>query len=188
MNKLDSEFAVIAMNEADNVAIVVTAGGLGAGSVVRTQHGAQPVALINAIPQGHKVALKDIPAGHPVIRYNVSIGIAKEYIAAGSWVHERLLTMPNARKLQNLPMATAPQPALEPLTGYTFEGFRNADGSVGTRNILAVTTTVQCVAGVVSLAVKKIKEELLPLYPHVTTWWALSTLTVVVWPLMRLMR
>lgn len=167
MNKLDSEFAVIAMNEADNVAIVVTAGGLGAGSVVRTQHGAQPVALINAIPQGHKVALKDIPAGHPVIRYNVSIGIAKEYIAAGSWVHERLLTMPNARKLQNLPMATAPQPALEPLTGYTFEGFRNADGSVGTRNILAVTTTVQCVAGVVSLAVKKIKEELLPLYPHV---------------------
>ena len=38
---------------------------------------------------------------------------------------------------------------LPPLEGYTFEGFRNADGSVGTRNILAITTTVQCVSGVV---------------------------------------
>ncbi|MFL6663190.1 MAG: galactarate dehydratase, partial [Rhizobacter sp.] len=51
--------------------------------------------------------------------------------------------------------------------GYTFEGYRNADGSVGTRNILAVTTTVQCVAGVVDVAVKRIKDELLPRYPHV---------------------
>jgi galactarate dehydratase len=95
------------------------------------------------------------------------VGIAKDNIPAGSWVHERLLEMPAARDFQNLPMATAQMPSIEPLTGFTFEGYRNADGSVGTRNILAVTTTVQCVAGVVSLAVQKIKEELLPLYPNV---------------------
>jgi TRAP-type mannitol/chloroaromatic compound transport system permease large subunit len=53
-------------------------------------------------------------------------------------------------------------PALPPLEGYTFEGYRNADGSVGTRNILAITTTVQCVAGVVDFAVQRIKAELLP--------------------------
>src|SRR6185436_9783250 len=41
------------------------------------------------------------------------------------------------------------------------------DGSVGTRNILAITTTVQCVAGVVDFAVKRIKEELLPRFPNV---------------------
>jgi galactarate dehydratase len=45
--------------------------------------------------------------------------------------------------------------------------FRNEDGSVGTRNILAITTTVQCVAGVVEFAVKRIKDELLPKYPNV---------------------
>ena len=52
-------------------------------------------------------------------------------------------------------------------SGCTFEGFRNADGSVGTRNILAITTTVQCVAGVVEHAVARIKAELLPRYPNV---------------------
>ena len=36
--------------------------------------------------------------------------------------------------------------------GFAFEGFRNADGTVGTRNILAITTTVQCVSGVVEHA------------------------------------
>ena len=76
--------------------------------------------------------------------------------------------MPSARELDDsLPIATvkpAPQPALE---GYTFEGFRNPDGSVGTRNILAITQTVQCVAGVVDFAVKRIKDELLPRFPNV---------------------
>jgi galactarate dehydratase len=38
---------------------------------------------------------------------------------------------------------------------------------VGTRNILAITTTVQCVAGVVDFAVRRIKAELLPRYPNV---------------------
>ena len=53
------------------------------------------------------------------------------------------------------------------LEGYTFEGYRNADGSVGTRNILGITTTVQCVSGVVEHAVRRIRTELLPKYPNV---------------------
>ncbi|MET1537404.1 UxaA family hydrolase, partial [Burkholderia sola] len=102
-----------------------------------------------------------------VRRYNVVIGYALQAIAAGSWVHERLLRMPGALSLQGLPIATVRPPVLEPLTGYTFEGYRNADGSVGTRNILAITTTVQCVAGVLDFAVGRIKAELLPRYPNV---------------------
>jgi hypothetical protein len=39
---------------------------------------------------------------------------------------------------------------------YTFDGFRNADGSVGTNNILGITTTVQCVAPTVEYAVTRI--------------------------------
>jgi galactarate dehydratase len=66
-----------------------------------------------------------------------------------------------------LPIATVQPPELPPLTGYTFEGYRNADGTVGTRNILAITTTVQCVAGVLDFAVGRIKAELLPRYPNV---------------------
>jgi galactarate dehydratase len=153
---------VIKMHEADNVAIVANDGGLPAGTALQ-----DGLVLIDAVPQGHKVALADIAAGAAVRRYNVPIGHAKADIAAGRWVHERLLEMPEARSLEGLPMATAARPALEPLTGYTFQGYRNADGSVGTRNILAITTTVQCVAGVVSHAVRRIKDELLPHYPNV---------------------
>ncbi len=152
----------ILMHDNDNVAIVVNDGGLPAGAVF-----ASGLVLLEAVPQGHKVALVDIAKGDPVRRYNVTIGHAAHDIAAGSWVAEPQVEMPPARELVNLPISTKLPPPAEPLEGYTFEGFRNPDGSVGTRNILAITTTVQCVAGVVEFAVKRIKEELLPRYPNV---------------------
>ncbi|MBL0419099.1 galactarate dehydratase [Ramlibacter sp. AW1] len=152
----------IRMHEADNVAIVVNEGGLPAGAQFPCG-----LRLRERVPQGHKVALVDLPDGAEVRRYNVPIGRATRVLPAGSWVHERVLEMPPARSLEGLPIATVrPQPA-PPLEGYTFEGYRNADGSVGTRNILAITQTVQCVAGVVEFAVKRIKGELLPRYPGV---------------------
>ena len=153
---------VLQMHAADNVAVVGNDGGLAAGTVLPSG-----LVLRNQVPQGHKVALQDITQGQPVRRYNVPIGQALHDIPAGSWVHERLLEVPAAPALQGLPMATRVAPVLEPLEGYNFQGYRNADGSVGTRNILAITTTVQCVAGVVSQAVARIKAELLPLYPNV---------------------
>jgi galactarate dehydratase len=152
----------ITMHERDNVAIVANDGGLPAGTVFPSG-----LTLVDKVPQGHKVALTDIAAGEVVRRYDVSIGRAVRAIPAGSWVHERLLEMPDARSLEGLPIATVKPAPLPPLEGYTFEGYRNADGSVGSRNILAITTTVQCVAGVVEFAVKRIKSELLPKYPNV---------------------
>jgi altronate dehydratase len=152
----------IRMHARDNVAIVANDGGLDAGIVL-------PGGLVLAerVPQGHKVALVDIAADAPVLRYGVPIGQAFKAIAAGSWVHERLLKLPAARSLEGLPMATLQPAPPAPLEGYTFEGYRNADGSVGTRNILAITQTVQCVAGVTAFAVQRIKAELLPRYPQV---------------------
>src|SRR5690606_17171618 len=102
----------------------------------------------------------------PVYRYHVVIGHARQALPRGSWVNEHRLDMPAAPELDDLPVATRAA-ALTPLEGYTFEGFRNADGSVGTRNILAISTSVQCVAGVVEHAVRRIREELLPRYPNV---------------------
>ena len=152
----------ILMNEKDNVAIVANDGGLPAGTQLSSG-----LILKDKVPQGHKVALVNLPAKSAVIRYGIPIGYALQEIPEGSWVHERLLDMPEARELDNLPIATVkPEPA-PALSGYTFEGYRNQDGSVGTRNILAITTTVQCVAGVVEFAVQRIKQELMPKYPHV---------------------
>jgi galactarate dehydratase len=95
------------------------------------------------------------------------IGYALFDVPAGSWLHEERMRMPEAPALTDLPLATAtPQPGA-PLTGYTFQGFRNLDGSVGTRNILGITTSVQCVAATVDFAVRRIKRELLPRFPNV---------------------
>lgn len=153
---------LISMHPADNVAIVANDGGLPAGTVLPSG-----LVLVDKVPQGHKVALVALAAGEAVRRYNVVIGRAAQPIAAGAWVHERLLEMPAARSLEGLPIATVEAPPMPSLDGYTFEGYLNADGSVGTRNILAITTTVQCVAGVVDFAVQRIKAELLPRFPNV---------------------
>ena len=160
--RVPSKPLTIRMNSRDNVAIVANDGGLPVGTVLSTGQ-----ILREPVPQGHKVALFDLKKDEAVLRYGVPIGYAMQDIAAGSWVHERLLRMPDACTLDDLPLATIKPDAAAPLEGFTFEGYRNPDGSVGTRNILAITQTVQCVAGVTAFAVQRIKCELLPQFPNV---------------------
>ncbi len=152
----------ITVDPRDNVAILVNEGGLPAGTVFDSG-----LTLVEDVPEAHKVALIDIPEGAPILRYGSVIGFANCDIARGSWVHEERMSMPAAPSLDDLPLATAIPAALPPLEGYTFEGFVNDDGSVGTKNILGITTTVQCVAATVDYAVTRIKREILPRYPNV---------------------
>jgi galactarate dehydratase len=119
------------------------------------------------VPQGHKTALADIAEGEPIVRYGDTIGYAASPILAGEWVDEARIRMPDAPSLDALEISTAVPPPLPPLEGFTIEGFRNTDGSVGTKNILGISTSVQCVAGTMEYAVKRIRAELLPKYPNV---------------------
>jgi galactarate dehydratase len=153
---------IIRVNERDNVAIVVNEGGLPAGTVFP-----DGFVLEEAVPEGHKVALTDLPEGGAILRYGQVIGHAARAIGKGCWVHEELVTLPEIPPLDHLPMATAVPAPVPPLEGYTFQGFRNADGTVGTKNILGISTTVQCVSATVDYAVRRIKAELLPKYPNV---------------------
>jgi galactarate dehydratase len=146
----------------DTVAILVNEGGLPAGTQFDSG-----LTLIEDVPEAHKVALVDIQAGAPILRYGSVIGYAECNIAKGSWVYEERMRLPLAPSLEDLPLATAVPAPMPPLEGYTFEGFLNEDGSVGTKNILGITTTVQCVAATVDFAVKRIKAEILPRYPNV---------------------
>lgn len=143
----------IRVHPADTVAIVVDPEGL------RTP--------LDHIPQSHKIALRDHAPGDPVVRYGHTIGIANRAIAAQSWVREEMLSLPTPPPLDNLPLATAIPERLPTLDGYTFDGYPNPDRSYGTRNILGLATTVQCVAPTVDYAVRRIKAEILPRYPNV---------------------
>lgn len=152
----------IRLHPADNVAIVANEFGLPAGTVFP-----DGLTLRERVPQGHKVALSDLAEGDPILRYGHVIGTAARAIPAGSWIEESLVRMPEPPPLDRLPIATAAPVPAPPLEGYSFEGFRNADGSVGTRNLLGISTSVQCVAGTLEFAVQRIRQELLPRYPNV---------------------
>ena len=152
----------VQVHSQDNVAIIANEGGLPAGT--RFDSG---LTLVEDVPEAHKVALLDIEEGAPILRYGSVIGYAVRSIKNGSWVNGERMRSPVAPSLDDLPLATAVPPLLPPLEGYTFEGFLNDDGSVGTKNILGITTTVQCVAATVDFAVKRIKAEILPRYPNV---------------------
>lgn len=152
----------VRVHPADNVAIVVNDGGLPAGA--RFECG---LSLAEAVPQAHKVALQTIAEGAAIVRYGVTIGFAARELPRGSWVREDRVLLPEPPALDRIPLATVVPAPPEPLRGFTFQGYRNADGSAGTRNLLGITTTVQCVAGTVDVAAERIRRELLPRFPNV---------------------
>jgi len=145
----------VKVHPADNVGIVVAPEG--ASLPGHSEH----------IPQSHKAALIPIEKGAPILRYGQIIGLANRDLPAGSWVREEFLDLPAAPKLDEMPLSTAVPAPLPTLDGFTFDGFKNPDGSVGTRNILGITTTVQCVAPTVEYAARRIRTELLPRFPNV---------------------
>ncbi|MBI2687078.1 MAG: galactarate dehydratase [Acidobacteria bacterium] len=146
----------------DNVAIIVNPEGVSSGA-----HFQNGLTAAESIPQSHKITLAPLKAGAPIIRYGEIIGHIINDVEAGRWIREDMLTLPAAPPLDQLPLATRKLPLPAPLTGYTFEGYRNADGSAGTRNMLGITTTVQCVAPTVEYAVRRIEAEILPKFPNV---------------------
>ncbi len=153
----DIPLPYIRVHERDNVAIVVHPEGLPPRTAGAREW----------IPQSHKIVLAPLESGEPVVRYGHVIGYVNRRIETGSWLREDMLDLPAAPSLDQLSLSTAVPSAPAPLTGYSFEGFRNANGTTATRNMLGITTTVQCVAPTVDYAVRRIKAEILPHFPNV---------------------
>jgi galactarate dehydratase len=162
VNRVIPEPRYIRLDATDNVAIVVNDFGLPAGTSF-----ACGLTLKERVPQGHKVTLRDLQPGDPIIRYGHLIGTAARAIPRGSWVEESLVCMPEPPPLDQVSLVPLARQKAPPLEGWTFEGFRNPDGSVGTKNLLGISTSVQCVAGTLEFAIRRIREELLPRYPNV---------------------
>jgi len=160
----------IKVHAEDNVAIVVNEGGLPKGAKF-----SDGLVLKEAVPQGHKVALKDFRPGDPIIRYGMVIGYATRSIPKGRWVDETAVDLPAPPDLDTLLVqlpkeSFSVQPFAPPSfqsEPRTFEGYRNADGTVACKNLLGLVPSVQCMVGVLKVAAARIEKELLPRYPHV---------------------
>jgi galactarate dehydratase len=151
----------IKINEKDNVAIAVK--DIKAGTPLM-----EGVITRQDIPQAHKIALCDIPKGKEIIRYGVVLGYAVDPITKGDWINENMLELPTPPELDEMRFGVNLVTDLPKPPTDTWEGYRNPNGGyAGTRNILGISTTVQCVTGVLNVAVEKMKKELLPKYPNV---------------------
>jgi altronate hydrolase len=102
------------------------------------------VTLSEAVAKGHKVAVKPIKAGEPVLKFGFPIGVATRDIAPGEHVHSH--NVATALKGSG-DYAFAPSAHDDAgFEGPGFLGYRRANGRVGTRNEIWVIPTVGCVA------------------------------------------
>ncbi len=133
----------IRIHPQDSVAVALSP--LKEGTLIQLEDGTE-VTLIEDIPQGHKFALKDIPAGTSIIKYGNSIGVATTDIRTGSWIHTHnmktglgeLLTYTYDRNITPLPTREE----------RFFQGYRRKNGKVGVRNEVWIIPTVGCVNNV----------------------------------------
>lgn len=132
--------SAIPLRAGDDVA--VAARPIPAGTVLNLD-GAS-IEVVEPIPMGHKLALVDLDEGAPVHKYGWIIGFASRPIRAGSHVHvQNLRADPFEREYA---FATERPPAPRVDEPRTFRGFLRPDGRVGTRNYIAVISTVNCSA------------------------------------------
>ncbi len=151
------------LNPADNVAVALSNLDVG----VETPQG---VVTSKRVPRGHKFAVKPIKAGEAVVKFGQIIGFAKDGIAAGEWVHEHNCGIGEEHGAFErdyafgegvVPVEFVEQPA-------TFQGYKRANGQVGTRNYVGVLTSVNCSTTVAGFIVKEIERSgILDDYPNI---------------------
>mgnify|MGYP001208106993 CR=1 FL=1 len=152
---------VIYLHAADNVC--VAARDLPAGT--RVSAGGVAVELPAPVKLGHKIALAPLAKGQRVVKYGQTIGFATENIGVGGWIHTHNLTAGQFDRDYAAATEIPPEPA--PLVGRTFEGYKRPDRPAGTRNYIAVISTVNCSASVSKYVAARFSAEALKAYPNV---------------------
>ena len=152
--------ALILLNSADSVAVATR--DIAAGSPYAM--GGVAGATAQDIPSGHKLAVKSISPGEPVLKYGQVIGMATQPIAPGDHVHMHNLTMGDMRLEEAIGSAYRPT---EPAEGAQFQGIVRATGKVSTRNYIGIIASVNCSATVCRYIAEAFKGAALADFPNV---------------------
>ena len=117
------------------------------------------------IPTGHKIATVAMPTGTPIRKYSQIIGYASEDIRPGDHVHTHNTAFRNTD--QSYDFGTDQRPVAPAETLDTFLGYRREDGRVGTRNYIAIVTSVNCSATAARMIADHFTPERLAAFPNV---------------------
>jgi altronate hydrolase len=123
------------------------------------------VQTLSLVPRGHKVATADIPVGGVIRKYAQVIGYASLDIAAGAHVHVDNVAF-RATEFSHT-FSTNLRPVVRVETPDTFMGFQRENGKVGTRNYIAIVTSVNCSATAARRIADAFGPEELAQYPNV---------------------
>ena len=156
--------AAVLLHAQDDVAIARLP--LSRGVVLRLPDGSL-VEVRQRIQAGHKLALREIAQGQPVIRYGSIIGFASEPIAAGSHVHTHNLAVGTLHQQYAYGVDLRPVDFVPPNQRRTFLGYRRPDGKVGTRNYVAIIGSVNCSASTIRAIQRRFGPEILRQYPQI---------------------
>ena len=122
------------------------------------------ISVRDAIPAGHKVAIREMEAGQPIHKFGWPIGSCQRKIAVGEHVHMHNVVCNHAVDINALASQIPdPQPSLD----YHFDGFLRPDGRVGTRNYVAIISNVNCSASVARMIAQRFTADTLAAYPNV---------------------
>ncbi len=125
-------------------------------------HGVVTRALI---PAGHKLATAPIAKGEVVRKYAQIIGYAACDIAPGDHVHTQNVEFRNTDAAYEF--GTDLRTVTPAQTPDTFMGYRRENGTVGTRNYIAVVTSVNCSATAARRIADAFGPEEMAAYPNV---------------------
>ncbi|MBI2298126.1 MAG: altronate dehydratase [Armatimonadetes bacterium] len=124
--------------------VAVARRDLPAGAVLARPGG--DVTLSSAVPRGHKLDVRAAATGDLVRKYGQAIGFATQTIAPGDCVHTHNLGFGTGELSLDYAPGSELRPidVLPPEQRATFQGYLRPDGRVGTRNYLAIVSTVNC--------------------------------------------
>ncbi len=149
--------SILRLHPDDDVAVAVRP--LSAGETV------DGVTATTDVPAGHKIALKPVALGGQVRKYGQVIGAATAAIAPGDWVHVHNLGIGDISARADTGVVGGVEAlANEP---RTFDGYLRSDGRVGTRNYLAVVTSVNCSAMVARRIAREVEARLGDSHPTI---------------------
>lgn len=141
------------LRDTDNVAVVrvpLTAGGT-------VEVGGAQIEVRENIAPGHKIALRPIPTGSPVIKYGEFFAKATSDIAVGEWVHTHNTEPDFSRGEYEYATRTPKTEFFSPEQAGTFMGYLRENGDVGTRNYIAVIATSNCSSHVTMQIAEQLK-------------------------------
>jgi altronate hydrolase len=144
---VEREHAIL-LHPSDDV--VVAKENIEAGATIQFTGAALQVR--QAIRAGHKIARRRLADGSPVRRYGQIIGYATATIEVGDHVHVHNLEVGHSTRSYEPGADARPVEFYPPEQRRFFDGFARSDGRVGTRNYVAIVSTVNCSASVSQFA------------------------------------